>query len=305
MKIVANGGYITSIFQRVARTHFKNTHPTLHNGEPDIITLHLTFIRRTEVGPATFHVQDTKLGSRTSTLHIILSQQNTDNSVRDEVAGYITVSNMATESGPSMPVLKLNSKLQSPPQSKGNQRGAVKPHELAYEGHDGGWEPLQLQLTSMRKTSHHVEVYVPKENNMAPRTGYIEQWVRFKPYGQYTMWTNDAVGFLCDTFPAMLQTWDKQPWLNDKDPQKGEKKVFWYPTILLNIEFKKRLPPGGVEGLYTCVQAKMLEKGRMDFNISILDEHGDIVALSNHVCLIVDASRNLSVRKGREGESKI
>lgn len=71
---------------------------------------------------------------------------------------------------------------------------------------------------------------------------------------------------------------------------------FWYPTVLLNIEFKKPLPEEGVEWLFVRVDTKQIKNGRMDIEVVILDEMGDIVALSQHVALAVDSSRNLAAR---------
>ena len=43
----------------------------------------------------------------------------------------------------------------------------------------------------------------------------------------------------------------------------------------------------------------MIKNGRMDLEVVVLDEEGDIVALSQHVALIVGAERNLADRKGK------
>ncbi|KAL1953005.1 hypothetical protein VTO42DRAFT_3776 [Malbranchea cinnamomea] len=324
--IVPNGGYITAIFYNVARTHMRTTHPKLHNGSPDPITVHLTFLRRTEPGPATFRVQDTKLGSRTSTLHITLSQTDADGGVRDEVAGYITVSNIATEEGPSI-TTRYALVPPPPPGADGSRR--VDLAKLAREGRDGEWAPFAVPLSSMRRATKHIEFFIPTAEENAKR-GFVEQWVRFRPYGKLRKWDDAALGFLIDMFPMILETFDERPWDKPDDASSGstasaataaqqaEKKKkeamtpeqkaasvlkFWYPTVLLNVEFKKKLPPGGSEWLYSRVITKALKNGRMDLDIVVLDEHGDVVALSNHVALIVSAERNLAARKGNGKKS--
>lgn len=72
---------------------------------------------------------------------------------------------------------------------------------------------------------------------------------------------------------------------------------FWYPTVLLNIDFKKPLPEEGVEWLFVRCATKQIKNGRMDLDIVILDEGGDIVALSHHVALAVGSERNVAERK--------
>jgi acyl-CoA thioesterase FadM len=83
------------------------------------------------------------------------------------------------------------------------------------------------------------------------------------------------------------------------DPKTGNKNFakFWYPTVLLNIDMKKALPEEGVEFLFVRTQAKRIQNGRLDLEVTIWDETGDVVALSHHVCLVLSASRNTAERK--------
>lgn len=281
------------------------THPKMHAGSPDPITMHLSFLRRTEAGPATFTVQDTKLGSRTSTLHITLSQKNADGSARDEVAAFITISNIAAEEGPS---ISSSGYALSPAPVAGGSGGAVDLDKLARTGCDGAWEQYEVPMSSMRSASKHIELYVPTAREEVKR-GFVEQWVRFKPYGRVQKWDEAAVGFLVDMFPMMLETFDERPWEERRKKSQGEDKTprvgkFWYPTVLLNVEFKKKLPAEGAQWLYSRVLTKVLKNGRMDLDIVVLDETGDVVALSNHVALIMSADRNLAKRNGNGGGKK-
>ena len=95
---------------------------------------------------------------------------------------------------------------------------------------------------------------------------------------------------------------ESQPKVNGPGPAK-----FWYPTLLLNLDVKKSLPEEGVEWLFTRVDTKQIKNGRMDIDVVILDEAGEIVALSHHVSFAVGAERNLAKRVtgGDEKSSKI
>ncbi|KAF3481778.1 uncharacterized protein GIQ15_04537 [Arthroderma uncinatum] len=286
----------------------KTTHPTRHKGSPDPITVYLTFIRRTDIGPALFTVTDVKLGSRTSTLHIGLSQIDPDGNRREEVAGYITISHIASEEGPTMQTAFALTP--APP--------AVDFNQLARTGESGEWKRFEVAFASMRKASRQVEFYAPSVPGMMKR-GFIEQWARFAPYGKVERWTDETLGFLADMFPMMLESFDEKPWEKkarekkekeeEKDGKISPKGKFWYPTILLNLDIKKKLPAEGVEWMYSRVQTKRLQNGRMDLDVIIMDEKGELVALSNHVALVIGAERNLSARKGNGkaagGESKI
>jgi len=90
--------------------------------------------------------------------------------------------------------------------------------------------------------------------------------------------------------------------VKSKDKRKPAK--FWYPTLLLNLDIKKTLPEEGVEWLFVRVDTKQIKNGRLDLDIVVMDEGGEIVALSHHVAFAVGAERNLAERK-TGNESKI
>ena len=98
---VPHGGYTTAVIYTLAKTHFTHAHPTQYKTPAPPISLQLSFLRRTAAGPATFEVEDVKLGARTSTIHIKLLQGSDKKPGKMEtmVAGYITVSPPDAEVG--------------------------------------------------------------------------------------------------------------------------------------------------------------------------------------------------------------
>lgn len=56
----------------------------------------------------------------------------------------------------------------------------------------------------------------------------------------------------------------------------------------MTLEIKKLLPPQGVKWLFVRAQAKEVRNGRMDTEVTILDEKLKLVALSHHVCFIIE-----------------
>jgi hypothetical protein len=120
-------------------------------------------------------------------------------------------------------------------------------------------------------------------------------------------WTNEKLGFICDLFPQICETFilkGVDQYSPDGSGAKGEKIPFWYPTLLLNLDVKKALPDGGVKFLFTRLQTKAIKNGRYDLEVVVMDPEGEIVALSHHVCFAVSAERNLAKRK-EEGEAKL
>lgn len=74
----------------------------------------------------------------------------------------------------------------------------------------------------------------------------------------------------------------------------------WYPTLSLSLELKALPPPGrGWEWLFMRVECHTICNGRMDLDVVICDEEGTIVAVSKHMALVVDVSRN-SIKGGEK-----
>ena len=76
----------------------------------------------------------------------------------------------------------------------------------------------------------------------------------------------------------------------------GESASFATPivsvTLSLNLEIKKALPTNGVRWLFSRSRARQIQDGRMDNEIVILDEHGQLVALVQQVHQLVDLRRS-------------
>jgi hypothetical protein len=284
---VPHGGFITSCFLRVARTHFQST--LSHVNQPNTITLHLDFLRRTEVGAATFKVADTKLGRQTSVIHITLTQSNPP---RTEVVGYLTQTNLSLETGISLPTdYALH-----PPAPPVN-------FSLLPADKDENWVlERELPHAYFRKATTKAEFYLPRKGQALK--SQADEWVRFRS-GE--LFTDDSLGYISDMWPQLVEAYNTEdlpstPSSQSRGSSTGQEmqasptKKFWYPTVLLNLDIKKSLPQEGVEWLFARVSAKKIKNGRMDIEVIILDEQEDIVALSHHVCLIVGAERNTSQR---------
>ena len=318
---VPHGGYTNAILYRVATNHLTRNHPSRFKIPPIPVSIQLSFVRRTRVGFATVSVQDIKLGARMSTINVTLSQERQpkpgesakDNlPLEEKIVGYITLSPADFDDKKS--ISKSNWTLHPPPASGSKPGGGVDLAALAATGCDGEW--LRYKETPFIAASNHIELFGPKSHGPpdAIRNQEIEQWARFRPGGQTTTarWTNEALMYLLDVLPRGL---DKigalemasrglQPSDGDRD-EYGYRNRFWFPTVTMNIDLKQSLPLEGVEWLYSRVVTKTVQGGRSDLDIVILDENGELVALSTQVGLVVGADRNLgphSTIKGAEGK---
>lgn len=132
-----------------------------------------------------------------------------------------------------------------------------------------------------------------------------DEWIALKSGEKFT---NVSLGTVVDMFPQMIETLgtETDPYSIESEAngvdeeselrKKGTAK-FWYPTLLLNVDVKKALPEEGVDWLFVRTSAKQIKNGRFDLEIIVLDEVGDLVALSHHVCMVLPAERNLAKRR--------
>ncbi|EEA25839.1 hypothetical protein TMatcc_005921 [Talaromyces marneffei ATCC 18224] len=310
---VPHGGYTMSILYRLAITHFKHTHPTRHNAQPLPISMQMTFLRRTAAGPATLTVEDSKLGLRTSTIHVTLSQEDDSRSssakkqnkkLTAKVVGYITVSDPISDVGPSIP---LAWELYPPAPSRGPPSVVITADNVSLSPDNttqSKWRQTgPTDWAKFRLVEHQCITFGPTSEYKTP--GVLDQWARLRTVTTGSSaagngkWTNETLPFLSDWFPAGLEEVGSQSLSSSSSPASTRPKIppFWYPTVTLNIDFKKSLPPQGVDWLYSRVVMKSVRNGRMDIEVIIMDEQGEIVALCSHIGLVVPIERNTSGRK--------
>lgn len=241
-------------------------------------------------------VEDSKLGARTSTIHVTLQQTSEKTQqLEAKVTGYITVSPPSAEVGISA---RTNWDLHPAPRP-------VDLEVLGGEtGRDGVWRRVIPPFVQFRKATGHLEVYGPERPPVSGDNGgkppVVDQWARFRPGGDAGgRWTNEAVAYLADMFPAALQGFDGMASSGSSSGEKGSELdgKFWYPTVTLNVDMKKQLPADGEEWLYSRVVNKAMRNGRMDIEVVVMDTSGEVVALGTQVGLVLSASRNVGKRQ--------
>ncbi|KAK3360463.1 thioesterase-like superfamily-domain-containing protein [Lasiosphaeria hispida] len=283
--LVPNGGYVGSCLLRAAMHHLAP------RGQPHPMTAHFEYFSRTEAGPAIIVIEDVKPGRQFSTLHLTLYQSallphapwTVPGTSRREVAAYITMANLSAEAGLSLP---SGWTLPHPP--------PPNPDFAALRaGRDQGWTDFRhmdgspiAHLVCLK----NLQYFVPRRGH--PHLGVFDLWIRMAS-GEGL--TTAALGFVADCLPYPVEAYR---------PARGEEglfghgEIFWYPTVVMNLEVKTALPEEGVEWLRMRIQPKVIQGGRFDLEVVILDEAGRVVALSQHVNLIVGLERNTAKRGG-------
>ncbi|KAI1343166.1 thioesterase-like superfamily-domain-containing protein [Xylariaceae sp. FL0016] len=297
---VAHGGVVTSILLRVAATHFRTT--LAPQSQPHTLALHASFLRRTHPGPATISVRDLKLGRQTSTLHLALTQ---DGRPEEVIVAYVTQGDLlAPGTGPSY---ATGWSLQPPPPPPpadlarlGGRGAGAGAGAGAGDQDDPHWVRwTNLPFPTLRKAVNRVEVYLPRAG--PPQPALVDEWLRLQGGERFT---DAAMGFVADIWPQMIERLDVEAQQQQRGTKGGngggggaKKPWLWFPTLVLNLDIKKALPPGGAEWLFVRVQAKRIQNGRFDYEVVIMDEGGDVVALSHHVAMVMDGSRNTAKRR--------
>ena len=295
---VPHGGYVTAAFLTAVAKHFRGT--LKKQGQPHTITFHLDFLRRTQIGFATFQIKDVKLGRQTSITHVTLIQDG-----REEVVGYFTNSNISTESGVTYPThWELHPKAVP-----------ITDFSTLEAGKEPNWgERKTWPFVDFRKASTKVRSWFPRGGQHSPAC--LDMWYCFKdPDSKFT---NESLGFICDTFPQIIESYvlggldcysvDFEQKYSAEEQKKimNHKARMWYPTLMLNVEIKKALPEEGVRWLFVRLQSKAIKNGRYDLEVLVMDAEGDLVVVSNHVCFALGSERNTAARrKVEDGSSKL
>ena len=260
------------------RAHFKGT--LAHLDQPDTMSAQFQYLRRTHAGPGTISIEDLKLGGGISTVQVVLWQED-----RREVQGFIVQANFAKQTGVSVPTTFLKScMLPTPP--------PIDFTAVEKSGEDANWiVEREPPGNSFRRAIANVVFHHPKHQE---DPSYVDQWIRFRPGGAskgIVPFPQEALGFVVDVFPHMVE----------KFPQAEKGMTRWYPTVALNLDVKRQLPPGGANWLFMRVRAAEIRNGRLDLQVLVLDEEGNIVALSSHVSLVMSSDRNMAERRPGNG----
>lgn len=292
---VPNGGYVATVFLRVAREYL-----TPRN-QPDTIAAHWEFLSRTVSGRAVLVVEEVKPGRSISVIHVSLYQTGllpeapwvssgtVNGRAKSEkvVVAYLTNRSIAAESG-----ISLNTGWSLQPEVP-----AVKDFSKLLTNEDPEWPPLDLVIQRRVTAVRQVNIYHNREAlEKSGKTSLIDMWVCTKNGEPFR---DPALGFLVDiTASFVIEV--HRPRTEDEPPAAGgeftRKDAFWYPTLVMNLDVKKALPEEGEKWLFIRCLAKKTHNGRSDIEMIICDRAGDIVALSHHVAMIVNFERNLANR---------
>lgn len=253
--------------------------------------MQIAYVRRCSSGPAQLDIEDIKLGARTSLIRITLSQQNLAREKIVKLTGLVTISNLATETGLSLASGWTLSPRPAifvfPQKSTSRDFGSDQTIQTS------PWKRARVPHPEFRKATSHVEVYVAETASQnASHRHLTDQWAALRWTDEdgrsvEGRWTNEAAAFLLDVFPTALTNLEAEATADDSVTA-----PMWFPTLSLNIDFKKELSKDGVEWLFSRVTMKSIKNGRTDIEVVLMDESGELVALATQAGLAMSSARN-------------
>lgn len=294
---------MAAIVHLAAATHFTTTLSS--QNQPDVLSLHLDFLRTCTHDPFTINITDLKIGKGSSTIQLHVGQNG-----ELKVLALATSTNFDHVLGPTV---KTDwSLVPAPkPQPDFDKIHAYKPDE--------NWLPGRMtgEIIPFLK---RMLVLSPRDG--FPVAGVCDAWNSF-----FAPERIDAtyLALLTDIIPAMPDTLLRNGGIFDAHRmfallEKGAKEnpgippevtnslahamkaELWDFTLVLDIEFKTRLPEDGLQWTFTRASTKVLNGGRMDLDVTICDDKMNVVCLARQLILALDARRKFS-KKSRHGPS--
>ncbi|RYP83145.1 hypothetical protein DL769_001451 [Monosporascus sp. CRB-8-3] len=295
-----HGGCVAAAIYSAATTHLRTT--LAAQNHPDILTLHFEFLRVCEPRDSTITIADLKVGAGTSTLQLQLSQNG-----RLKIFALATATNFDKHVGPTVPT---DWRLHPPPRPAPNFDRV-----LAHQP-DEHWLPAHL-AGEILPINRHQLILNPRDG--FPVDGICDAWSTF--LGGERM-DATCLTFMTDLIPSMSDTLLRNGGIFDarasfvkmekwaeKNPgvpaeltnsfKEAMRATVFNQTVTLDIEFKRRLPKEGIQWTFTRSESRMLERGRLDLDVTICDEKMELLCLARQVILVLDAKR-----KFRDGKAK-
>lgn len=237
--------------------YFKKYHPE----QPDAIHISQTFSTRCSIGPCRITVTPIKIGRQYSFVRVELFQDK-----HLCLTAVVTHASYAAEKA-----------------AGGINGPEVTPKPVYLPPLEECIEPPAIDPSADFRVAEKKLIYkFPRDTHFGSRSKELarKQWVRFADGSKLTP---VDLGMVSDMFIPLP--------INLIPGGKERKILSWYPTLWLSLEVKK---PGPWEWVGVAVESRMLENGRLDIDVFMTDEKGDLIAISRHLAIVVSISRNKS-----------
>ncbi|KAL9090810.1 MAG: hypothetical protein Q9159_001751 [Coniocarpon cinnabarinum] len=307
----ANGGFCVSQLLTALKIQFCTT--LKHLGQPDTYCVQVSFMSRVPDGEALIKFGQLAPGRLFSFIQFAIFVRG-----KNAVTGQACHTNLGLKVGQTLTISNVL-----------HPRPAPADFDKMANNSDPYWIRFVLPWdpSSLIKTFLHFERWIPRS---AHPLNYQEFWLRMLPHGLRI--TTEMLGSLVDAYPRTGENWREgspgnhtsllahsyaqqqadillsssatvaaelvsasqhgKHGLSQEDDPGMARQGLAYPTIMMNLEIKKKLPADGVEWMYCRATTKSARGGRLDVDVVLMDECGDVVATSNQIGLMVDINTN-------------
>lgn len=288
------------MIHHAAATHLTTNPELAAQNQPDILNLHIEFLRACERRESTITVTTLKTGAAISTLQLQLSQNGQIRAI-----ALATSTNFDKSLGPTVPTAWSL----LPPPKPAPDFDRVLAHQP-----DENWVPVRLVGEIIPLTSR-ISVLDPRGG--FPVDGICDAWNGFiegeRMNATYLALMTDIIPSMSDTllrndglydahkFYQKAEQWAEKnpgvPAIINNSIAEAMKSTTFNSTVTLDMDFKRRLPKEGLRFIFTRTATKMLQDGRMDIDVTICDEDMALLCSSRQLILVLEAQRKF--RSGR------
>jgi hypothetical protein len=249
---------------------------------------------------STITVTELKVGAGTTTLQLDLSQNG-----GKRILALATATNLDKVVGPTASTA-WSFYPPTKPIPKFSRVSAKQPEE--------NWLPFRLIGEILPFTARMLNLY-PREG--FPVDGVCDAWTCFT--GEEYM-DSTYLTAMADIIPSMSDTLlhndgiydarrifaEIEQWANENPGipmdvkntlKQGMKARIFNNTLTLDIEFKRRVPKEGIQWTFVRSATRMMDRGRLDLDVTICNEKMELLCLARQVILVLDSKRKFG-RKG-------
>ncbi|RFU29755.1 hypothetical protein B7463_g6565, partial [Scytalidium lignicola] len=228
----------------------------------DPINSYIQFLYPAAPGPAILVVRELKIGKNYSSVQVELQKQQQDGSAKTCVAAIVTQGNLAAEHGQTISTPPVIPKGELPDRDTECEEfmqpdWILRAFPVAFK-----MRPFKLKGGKNGKFNDRKGLHVK------------ETWIKWRDENE--RYDVISLGSLCDTFlSAPTNFYDHMEDL----------KQYYYPTLSMSVEIKK--DPARAKWLFMKITSNQIKNGRFDQEVQVVNENGDLIALSKHVCISV------------------
>jgi hypothetical protein len=272
--------------------------------QPDILNLHLEFLRACEELESIITVTTIKLGVVTSTFQLELMQNG-----QTRVVALATSINFDKAIGPSISVPAPRIMYpESQPTPNFDLILANKREENWITACFNGGEilPLTRGIGNLYPRDGHLREGICDTWNYLKderiNSTYLAMWTDVIPSMSDTLLRNGGVYDAHAAYDKMKRWADENPGipLNIKTTlREAMSATTFNVTVTLDMEFTKRVPEEGLRFLFTRTATNILRQGRMSVDVTICDENMELVCAAHQVILVLEAERKFRTNRGK------